>query len=167
MAIDTTPGGAAADSYLSVAAADSFADADLGRYADAWVAADLPTKERALRRATRDIDTYIGSSIPRYDADQRLVFPRWTDIAVTGLPMIPWQVAQAAYHQAVYVLVNASTIDDAATRRSRALTNWSEPNVSGAMERDPSFGRLAPEVLTLLGGEGFEGGATVGWIDVT
>jgi hypothetical protein len=169
MAIDTTIGGVAADSYASVAAADSYAAADLGRYAAAWAAATTDQKERALKRAARDLDTYVGSSAARWDEFQALVFPRWEDVhPVTSLPLIPTRVMHAAIEQAMYMLVNAEVIDDAATRRARGMSNWSEPNVSGALVTDPEFGRLAPKAVALLTGAGFEGGgATIGWIETT
>src|SRR5688500_8297228 len=167
MAIDVTPGGAAADAYASVAAADSYAAADLGRYVTAWSAATVDSKERALKRAARDIDVYVGSSYDRWDLVQALAFPRLTDIDDDGLPIIPLRVEQASIEQAMYVLVNADVIDDAATRRARQLSNWSEPNVSGSIVMDADFGRLAPKALKLLTGDGFEGGATVAWIETT
>ena len=167
MPLDTTPGGSASDSYLSLADALAFANADLGRYAAAWIAATDADREKALRRATRDIDRYVGSTVDRYDVGQKLAFPRFIDTNDAGAPIIVPRLREATYQQAVYVLVNADVLDDAATRRARALTNFSEPNVSGQIADDERFGRLAPEAAILLTGEGFEGGAVVGWIEST
>ena len=167
MAIDVTPGGAAADAYVSVAVADAYAAADLGRYATAWAAADNDTKERALKRAARDIDGAVGSSIDRWDADQALAFPRLLDTDGDGLPIIPRIVERAAIEQAMYVLVNADVLDDAATRRARGMSNWSEPNVSGSLADDPNEGRLSPNAQRLLSGVEYGGGAVIGWIETT
>jgi hypothetical protein len=166
MALDVTPGGSASDSYLSLADALSFANADLGLYAEGWLAADDPTREKALRRATRDIDRYIGSTVDPYSTTQALAFPRWEDVDDTGSPLIPKRLEEATYQQAAYVLANAEVIDNAATRRARALSSFTEPNVSGTLADGATFGKLAPEVEALLTGEGFEGGAIVGFIDV-
>jgi len=166
MPLDTTPGGSAADSYLSVADSLAYANNDLGRYAAAWIAADDATREKALRRATRDIDRWAGAS-EQWALDQKLSYPRPFDVDDTGFPIIVPTLEEATYQQAIYVLANADTMDDAATRRARALTNFSEPNVSGQISDDPRFGRLSPEALALLTGEGFEAGAVVGWIEAT
>jgi hypothetical protein len=166
MALDVTPGGSASDSYLSLADALSYAQSDLGLFADAWVAADDPTREKALRRATRDIDRWVGSTTDAYSTTQALAFPRWEDTDDAGLPIIVVPVEQATYEQAKYVLSNAEVIDNAATRRARALTTFTEPNVSGQLAEGLSYGRLAPEAERLLSGEGFEGGAIVGFIDI-
>lgn len=166
MPLDVTPGGSASDSYLSLADALAYANADLGPYADGWIASDDTTREKALRRATRDIDRYVGSTTEKYAVDQALAFPRWEDVDSTGSPLIPVKLEQATYQQALYVLANAPVLDAAATRRARALSNFTEPNVSGTLADGATFGKLAPEVEALLTGEGFEGGAIVGFIDI-
>lgn len=71
--IDATPGGASANSYLSIAAADAIADTMLGTLA--WTSASENDKTRALITATRGLDTleWIGH---RTDPDQALDWPR-------------------------------------------------------------------------------------------
>lgn len=167
MPLDVTPGGSASDSYLSLADALSYANNDLGLFAEGWIAASDADREKALRRATRDIDRWAGNTGDRFDpVNQALAFPRWEDVDADGLPIIVPRLKEATYQQAIYVLANAKVLDGAATRRARAQTNFTEPNVSGTIATDPSFGRLAPEAERLLTGEGFEGGAVVGWIDI-
>lgn len=168
MPLDTTVGGSASDSYLSLADALAYANADLGLFADKWIASDDPTREKALRRATRDIDTFIGSSVDAWDTvtPQRLAFPRWEDVDASGFPFLHPRLLQATYQQAVYVLANAIVLDEAVTRRARALTNFTEPNVSGTISEDARFGKLDPTAEALLTGEGFEGGSIVGFIDI-
>lgn len=84
MALDATVGGANADSYLSVAAADLLASADVGRAATTWAALTTTTdlKERALKRATREIDAFLRTSgAARFAATQLRLYPRAVDAA--------------------------------------------------------------------------------------
>jgi hypothetical protein len=57
MALDATPGGASADSYLTVEEADAYFAARL--HATTWAAATLGQKEAALKWATRLFDAKI------------------------------------------------------------------------------------------------------------
>jgi len=167
MPLIVTPADPAADSYLSVAGADAFAAADLGRQADKWLEGTTTTamKEAALRRATRDIDRAARFTYA-YAVDQRLRFPRVEDLDLDGDPFIPRSLEEATYEQAAYVLLNANVIDDAQTRRARQLTNFSEPDVSGSVADSPEWGVLSPRAMQLL--EPLTvGGAVVGWIETT
>lgn len=153
MALDATVAGATANSYLTVAAADALAAADLGRQAAGWLAALTATKEAALQRATREIDGNfpISGLWVRYDADQALLFPRPQD--ATGAPLAPYihpNVEQATYHQAAYLVANASLIDDAAARRARGLFSFSDSEGGGSVALDPAFGLLAPQAMAFL-----------------
>jgi len=136
MALDSTTGGAAADSYLSVAAADALAGADLGPEAAAWLAlvnatpADMARKEAALKRATREIDAYLRSGWARHSTTQALRFPRSIDVDTDGDPIIPTELARACYQQAIYINKNADVLAAANRRRARNLSNASEPDVS-------------------------------------
>lgn len=135
MAIDATPAGANADSYLTVAAADALAGADLGPEVDAWLAlddqtpADLARKEAALKRATREIDAYLRSGWARYSTTQALRFPRSIDVADEE-PFIPVDLQRATYQQAIYINKNATILAAANRRRARNVTTASEPDVS-------------------------------------
>ena len=92
MTLDATVGGTSADSYLDVATADGLAAADIGRAATAWAAASTDSKERSLKRATREIDAYLRSSgIARYSASQSLLYPRAVDVA-NGTPRMAVEV---------------------------------------------------------------------------
>jgi hypothetical protein len=96
MAIDTTPGGAAADGYVSEADADAYHLTRVDN--DAWDTADTATKETAIKNATRLLDllqwkgskTFESGSLrwPRegvYDLDGLLVdeqiIPGWLENA--------------------------------------------------------------------------------------
>jgi DnaT-like ssDNA binding protein len=165
VALDVTPGGPNADSYLSVADADAFAASDLGRQATKWAAASPDEKERALKRATRDLDR-AARFVYSYDPDvQALKFPSRIDVDTSGNLIIPSSLEEATYEQASYVLNNADLIDDAQSRRARQLTNFAEPDVSGTVADDAAWGALAPRAKDLL--EGLTSGSVVGWISTT
>jgi hypothetical protein len=94
MALDATVGGALADSYLSVAAADALAEADIGTAAAHWRNPLIPVgdRERALKRATREIEAHVSTSGVRYSATQRRLYPRAID-AASSLGIISSTVA--------------------------------------------------------------------------
>lgn len=153
MTLDATVAGATANSYLTVAAADALAAADLGRQATAWTAATTDQKERALKRATREIDQHFPTTglWVRYDADQALLYPRPQD--ATGVPLVPYihaNVQLACYHQASYLVVNADLIDGAASRRARGLFSFSDSEGGGSVALDPTFGLLSPQAAADL-----------------
>lgn len=166
-ALDTTPAGADANAYISEADATAKAGADVGRYALAWLALTAPEREKAILRATRDVEAYVGYLDPPYDntTPQALLFPRWFDQDGAGDAVIPKAVEQATYEQAVYVAKVADLIDDSASRRARGLANFSEQNVSGQLATEPYYGQYAPRMRRLLDGPGIErGGAVMGTI---
>lgn len=153
MALDATVAGASANSYLTVAAADALAAADLGRNATGWLAATQPVKEAALQRATREIDAFFPTTGMwlRYSYTQALLFPRPMDASGSPLaPYVPAGVLQACFKQAAYLVANANTIDDAAARRARGLFSFSDSEGGGSVALDPTFGLLAPEAVGYL-----------------
>ena len=76
MALDTTIGGASANSYLLETEADSLLEDDR-LYGSAWTAADTDVREAALRWATALIDTYFTFDGAINDHTQRLRWPRY------------------------------------------------------------------------------------------
>lgn len=98
MALDSTPSGISADSYLSVADADTLA-AELGLVT--WAGKTTQEKEVALRTATQDIDSHRIHNPIRYVWNQALQFPRQCDR--DGL--IPREVKRAVMFQAEFVAV--------------------------------------------------------------
>lgn len=168
MPLDVTVGGAAANSYLSVAEGDGFAASDLGRFAKAWRDATIEQKEAALRRAANEVDTYVGVRPDEayYFGVQALVFPRAVDVDLLGVPTIPVRVKRAAYLQAAYLLGAADQIDDATLRRAKGFTSYANPDgTGGTLSESRNFGKLHPDVEALLGG--FDEGAVTGWIRTT
>lgn len=148
MALDAEVGGATANSYLTVAEADAFADQELGHNAKRWILSDLGDKERALIRASWQVDAYVPRFAPYVD-DQALTFPRDVDVLADN-PFLHERVKRATYLQASYLLANADKLDEASTRRARGMISFSESDVSGAPSLDPSFGRYDPDFIALL-----------------
>lgn len=139
MTLDATVAGAASDSYLTVAAADALAAADLGPEAGKWAAASttLDQQERALKRATREIDRGWRPGA-KHSTTQRLRWPRAVDIDADDAPLIPADVAEATYYQAIFVLAKATTLDRANDRQARNASQASEPNTSYTVAQDGS-----------------------------
>ena len=131
MSIVATPASETADSYLTVADADALAAADIGPEATTWLgldnqdADDLAVKEASLKRATREIDAYVATGWPPYDADQALVFPRDIDGAT-----VPRKIVLATYQQAVYILENKHALAAMNAHRSNA----------GSVDPEDSYG---------------------------
>lgn len=164
MAIDATIAGASANSYLTVAAADTLAASDLGLNAKEWLTATVDTKEAALIRASEEVDDVVGHVAYPATAAQALLFPRAEDLALDGVTwIIPVRLLRAVYLQAAFLVKNAELLDHAAARRARGLSNFSNPDgTSGQVSDDPSFGAVHPRVMRLL--EEFSQGAVVGII---
>jgi hypothetical protein len=164
MPLDVTVGGAAADSYASIADADGFAASDLGRFAKAWNEATVEQKEAALRRATREVDAYVGVTAEQafFYGVQALAFPRSSDFTLIGAPMIPSRVKRATYLQAAYLVAVADQIDEAAARRSKGFSSYSNPDGTGGQLASETFGRFHPDFIGFLGG--FDEGVVVATI---
>ena len=152
MALDATPGGLVSNSYLTVAGADAIAALlGLGEDSTAWLAADNADKEKALIRATTEIDSYFGSVGVRWSPDQALLFPRIADLDVLDAAYIVYDVELATYWQAVHVLRNADAIDRANARRARGLISFSDDDGSGSVVSvKPEFGLMSAQALAHL-----------------
>jgi hypothetical protein len=95
MALNATPGSATADSYLTVAAADTMAtNFGLG----GWATKTTAQKEAALRQATLDVDGHRFHNQVKWTAGQSRVFPRVVDVGV-----IPADVELATMFQADFL----------------------------------------------------------------
>lgn len=151
MPLVATAGSSSADSYLTVAAADELAGADLGPEAEAWTDADLGTKEAALRRATREVDSYVATGWPPFDVDQALVFPRETlDEDANGTAFIPRKVQLATYQQAVYLLKNKDAL--AAMNAHRASAGNVDPDAAYGVDPNNGPSIIAPMAQHYLAG---------------
>lgn len=126
MAIDTTVGGSASNSYVTVAeATDYFASHWSTTKTALWNGLSQAQQERLLMSATsvietvRFLDKELGSgalpralvsrdeydiTIHRLEMDQRLSFPRNLDIDDSGNGFVPQPVKDAECEQAVYMI---------------------------------------------------------------
>lgn len=166
MALDATVAGVSANSYLSIAAADLLAAADTGPEVTAWTAATTDQKERALKRATREIDAFLRSGWLRYGAAQSvafvqaLLFPRAIDVSGSpALPFLPRAVQLATYEQATYVHKNATVLDAAAVRRAQDMQSATQSNLSYTRSAEEGANVLSPAALVYLEGYRRAGGA--------
>lgn len=108
--IDATIGGATANSYLTVAAADTLTESMLGTLA--WTTATTDSKTRALITATRGLDTlgWIGS---KASTTQALDWPR-TGVSCDGVDYdstaIPAQILYATFDLANSLLTTPNLL---------------------------------------------------------
>lgn len=113
MTLTTTAGAADADSYVSVADADTYHTA---RGTAAWTGEDA-AKEAALRRATAWLDGTYRSRLPgerRYDRTQALEWPRLSVYDSDGNPVdsdtIPREIVHATCEAAARELASAGSL---------------------------------------------------------
>lgn len=138
-----------ANSYLSVAEADAYAESDVGRHPAIWLGAKEDDKEAALITATTYIDGFRRWRIMPYQVGQRLVFPRITDV-VSAAPYILENVKRACYEQAVYLLKNGQLVDDAHARHAKNLSSFQDDDGSGTISLSPTRNLMSPEATMFL-----------------
>jgi hypothetical protein len=164
--LNATPGAADANSYLTVDEADAIAnERGLGRAASAWLSADDATKEKALIRASSEIDAYMVTTATRWASDQALLFPRYADADAMNVPYIIPNVRMATFEQAAHVNANADKIDDADTRRARGLISFSDDDASGSVARS-GFGLLSSRAEAYMKGILAAGRTTLKSVDI-
>ena len=154
MVLDPTPGGVDSDAYISLDEAESLAADDMGPEASRWKKpeSDDAERERAIKRATVELDAYLRSSHPPYNPGQALRFPRSdVDVDAQGEPMIPATLRRATYHQAAYTLLNSKVIDGANARGARGQSQYSDAGASGT-EADPKLNQISDRALLFLTG---------------
>lgn len=131
MALDATPGGTAADSYLELEEADALAES-LGL--SSWAEKADAEKEAALRAAALEIDAHRFHHGTPYAEGQARAFPREKDEGA-----IPEPVKVAAMYQAEW---NAVTGEG-----DRKL--W-EGKKAGALKDSGNGSPLCPKALAQL-----------------
>lgn len=156
ISIDSTVGGASANSFVSLAEAQSFMDGRLN--STNWDAASTDSKNRALVEATREISV-LGFVGRRVATTQSLSWPRWDapnpDDAQGWLytsTEIPQRVKDATSELA-FQFLNAGTSDIASLPSDSGIiektvdvltTRWAEPY------NRPKGLRLYPRVWNYL-----------------
>jgi hypothetical protein len=112
--IVTTVGGALANSYVSIADADTYHETHL--YADDWTNADSDTKCRALQMATRILDQQIAWVGVPAGSTQALLWPRVGAMGPNGYliasDVIPTLVEQATAELARQLITADRTADN-------------------------------------------------------
>lgn len=111
MALDVTVGGASSDSYVSLAEAATYFGARFGT--DAWDALSDANKEKALKQATREVDSHLFLGRRNYWS-QALQFPRAypyhrEEPRQSTAVEIPTSVKHATCEQALFIVQHATT----------------------------------------------------------
>lgn len=165
MTLVATPASADANSYLTVADADALAGDDIGPEAETWLrTTTAASKEKALKRATREIDAYVRPGYPRYSLTQPLKFPRADIDVLDGDPIIPRELELATYQQAIFILRNATAIAAANSRRAQNLDSATEPNLGYSRGGDDGMNLMSELALPYLADLGTSPVATSGGI---
>ena len=131
MTIVATPGASTANSYVTIAAADAFAETDHGPDVDRWRNATAMLKEAALKRATRELDALLRTTAyaafdPTAQAVSNLYFPRSVDYDDASSPVIHYGIQRATYAQAKYIVSESRAIAAANAHRKRQAGSESE-----------------------------------------
>lgn len=141
--LDTTRGGAASSSYISVIEAD--AALDLDAFAKAWRKASDDDKARLLATASRmlgDLPLRYAKSSP----DQALDFPCADSTDDGG-----FTVAQsAAIAQAAHLAEYSADIQDAQSAAITGATSLPGPFGSTSVAKPRPYAKFSPEALRLL-----------------
>lgn len=148
MALDATPGGAAADSYATLAEFDAYLAAHLDGAAVATKTNDQ--KERALKTATRQMDAYLVWGGSAVTLTQALAVPRsgLTDPqtgATISTATIPARVRNACCEQARLLLASGDR-----TTESAADAEGLEAIKAGSVELRFKSGSGGNEVRSAL-----------------
>lgn len=156
----TTPGAASANSYATVAEANTLADELLPAPLD-WIRAETDVKHRALVTATRDLDQmrFIGE---RVDAVQALEWPR-SGALKPGLSTIyltteiPGPVKRANALLAIWRVDQGATVNPAAAESAglASISFGSELSMTfegGTTSQSPLAGVLIREIRPVLKG---------------
>jgi hypothetical protein len=117
--ISTTIGSASANSYCSIADADTYHETHL--YPTDWTDADTDTKCRALQMATRLLDQHVTWQGSPVDATQALLWPRVGAVGTNGYAIasdtIPLLLEQATAELARQLITSNLTADNDATKQ--------------------------------------------------
>lgn len=147
--VDATVGGASANSYLTVADADTILNLRLG--IGSWTDASTDDKGRALIMATRDIDTnrFLGE---RVSYSQILEWPRTYQREPAD--QIPRDVQFATAEQALWILQNSASggRSDRQQLAAQGVTSYTVGNLSETLSSTIRNGGLSSEASRYLTG---------------
>ena len=141
MALITTPGAVDADSYISIAEANSYLAAN-----SAFIALSDPNKEALLRKATIHIDSNRFFGV-KADSAQALEFPRTIQDSFglwdTQTTIIP-KVKLATAEQAAYVLAGAG--EARAQAQADGVSSYSIGDLSETFNGSGAMGGMPTSV---------------------
>lgn len=146
MALDTTLGGAASESYITVASADTY---HTNRGVTAW-AATTAAKEAALRKATDYLtQTYRGSwKGARVDSVQVLDWPR-SGIVVDGYEVLSTSIP-AAVQNACAELAYKSISGELLADQEQGVVSETIGPITTVYDRNSPQAKKYPAVARLL-----------------
>lgn len=123
MALDATPGGASANSYLTVVEADAYMDTRL--FNDGWEDAESSTKASALMWGTRLLDAAFQWTGGAASETQALCWPRVGMLTRNGVTIdestLPVDLKAACAEFARQLVVDDRSEDNEALRRGLSL----------------------------------------------
>ena len=149
MSVNITPGSPTANSYVSVASADSYMNAR--ENSDSWLdisggstgtLSATTRKENLLRMATREIDNtyryheskyYNGIQGGGQDVYQSLEFPRSSNTDNDGNLIIPDEIKYATYEQALWVMERTGkrTTNEGVEVKKQVIGDYAENELKG------------------------------------
>jgi len=154
MALDATIAGASADSYISVADADTYHGTNLN--VTDWTGASNDSKERSLKMATRLLDERIDWIGSKNTDAQALRWPRAAVTTPDGYAIetteIPTAVTNATAEFAKYLIASDRT-DDA---EGKGLIEASIGSIEVAFNKADTKGVLPSIVQEMLRGWGID-----------
>jgi len=151
MALDATAGGSSADSYSTVAEADTYHDSHL--YATDWTNATTANKEKALKMATRILDEKIDWNGSRATSTQALGWGRAsiTDDGVAILSsIVPNAIKNATSEFARHLISSDLTVD----AQGKGLDSLAVGSITLSFDKSDTAGVLPSIVQEMLRGWG-------------
>lgn len=151
MALDATAGGSSADSYSTVAEADSYHDSHL--YATSWTGATTANQEKALKMATRILDEKIDWSGAKATSTQALGWGR-TDVVddgyIVGSSTVPNPIKNATAEFARHLISSDLTVD----AQGKGLDSLAVGSITLSFNKTDTAGVIPSIVQEMLRGWG-------------
>lgn len=150
MPLDATPGGPAANSFLTLARADELAEEWVD--AEVWIATSAPQQEAALISATRLLSRQCFEGIATAST-QRLPFPRTGLTARSGYGLdpsiIPLDLEYATFEMALTLLRDPATANESDVA-AQGISEVKAGTVHIKFRSDVKYKELPGQVIALL-----------------
>jgi hypothetical protein len=151
MALDATPNGSSADSYVSVSDADAYHATHL--YATDWTSATEANKEIALKMATRILDEKTDWSGSRATSTQALAWGR-TNVTDDGQAVSSTIVPQPIKNATAEFARNLISNDLTGDAQGKGLTSLEVGSIKLNFDKTDTAGVLPSIVQEMLRGWG-------------